>query len=124
MLKKGTFDELESKFDSRDIEVTNGHQNIELKIKNKLLMEYAIEHVEVIRGNKGDLCKINKVRKHKGVILPHELLGTKGVTLKNCGQDDQAVSSVSWLPIEVHNVSSTSERDRVDKSSIKVWKSL
>ena len=70
-------------------------QNAELKTKNKLLMEHEIEHVEVIKGNKGDLCKINKVRKHKEVILPNELLGTKGVTLKICGRDDKMVSSVS-----------------------------
>ena len=63
--------------------------------KHEFLMECAIEYVEAIKENKGDLCKINKVRKHKEVILPNELLETKEVTLKNCGQDDQIVSSVS-----------------------------
>ena len=52
-------------------------------------MEHANEHVEAIKGNKGDMCKMNTVRKDKGVILPHEILGTKGLTLKHCGKDDQ-----------------------------------
>ena len=114
-------DEIKSKFKSRDVQVTYEHQNAELKTKNKLLMEHAIEYVDSIKGNKGDLRKINKVKKHKGVILPYELLGTKGVTLTNCVKYDQEVSSVSWLTIEVHNRSSTLEGDIVNKSSIKIW---
>ena len=62
-------------------------------------MEHVIKHVEDIKGKKGELCKINKVRKHTGVILPYELLGTKRVTLRTCGKDDQADNSVSWFPM-------------------------
>ena len=36
-------------------------------------MEHEIAHVDDIKRNKGDLCKINKVRKHKGVILPYHI---------------------------------------------------
>ena len=36
-------DEVESKFKSRDIEVINECQNAELKVKNKFLIEHAIQ---------------------------------------------------------------------------------
>ena len=81
-------------------------------------MEYSNEHVETMKGNKGDLCKINTVRKHKWLLLPYELLGTKWENLTNCGKDDLELSSVSWLPIEVLKGSSASKGDKANKSSI------
>ena len=62
-------DELESKFKSREIEVINEHHNVEIRTKNKLLMEHTKEHVEAIKGNKGDMCKNNSIKNHKGVLL-------------------------------------------------------
>ena len=85
-------------------------------------MEHAIEYAEAIKGNKVDMCKIKKLGKHMRVNLLHELLRTKGVTLTNVGKDDQVVSSVSYLQIEFYKRSSTSEGDRVNKLSVKVWK--
>ena len=38
-------------------------------------MEHATEHVEVTRGKKEDMNKINAVRKCKGVCLPYEVIG-------------------------------------------------
>ena len=84
-------------------------------------MECSNEHVEATKVNKVELCKINTVRKHKRVLLPHELLGTKGLKLENCGKDDQEVISVSWCSIEVQNGSIISKGDKVNKQSIKAW---
>ena len=45
---------------------------------NRNLMEHAIEHIKTKKGNGKLLQKINVVRKSKGVMLPHDLLGEKG----------------------------------------------
>ena len=42
---------------------------------------------------------MNAVRKNKGVFSTYELLGTRGVNLTNCGNNNIEVSRVSWLPI-------------------------
>ena len=44
-------------------------------------MMHAVEHVESIKGNKDDSRKINKVRNHKKVIFPYDLVGSIGVAL-------------------------------------------
>ena len=63
--KEGWVDEFESKFKNRDVELMNEDQTLELKTDNKLLMWNGLEHAETIKGNKHDLKKINKVRKHE-----------------------------------------------------------
>ena len=42
-------------------------------------MEHAREYVEAIKGTKGEMCKVNTVRKCKGEFLLYELLGMRGV---------------------------------------------
>ena len=80
--KEGWADEIESKFSRRCVSVMNECQKAEVKTKNKLMMEHAIEHVVYIKESKDDLRKINKVRKCERVIFPFELLGSNGVKLK------------------------------------------
>ena len=65
----------------------NDDRKVEIKIANKLLIEHAFEKVEATKGIKEDLRKINQVRKCGIVCLPHELIGSSGVTLKHCSKD-------------------------------------
>ena len=55
--KEGWIEEVEDKFSSRNIEILNEGKNIELNTKNKLIMEYAREHVEVTKGKRVILIK-------------------------------------------------------------------
>ena len=50
--KEGWIEEVECKFSSRNIEILNEGKNREINTKNKLLMEYTREYVEVTRGKK------------------------------------------------------------------------
>ena len=59
------------------------------------------------------------MRKHVGVLLPYDFLGTRGLMLTNCGKNDLEISSVSWLPIEVLKGISASKGDSVNKCSVK-----
>ena len=47
--KKGWFGEVESKLNSREIEIMNDERKAEIKTVNKLLMEHAVECVEAIK---------------------------------------------------------------------------
>ena len=49
-------------------------------------MEYAIDFVQDKKDKVKLLNKINEVRKHKGVMIPCELLGENGRKLTNCGR--------------------------------------
>ena len=101
MLEKGWIDEFEIKLKSRDVEVMNDDRKVEMKTANKLLMEHAVEHTEAIKVNKEDARKSNKVRKHKRVFFPYELVASIGVTLISCGKDSYEHSSSifmsSWI---------------------------
>ena len=70
-------------------------QKFERKLKH--LMKHARECVAHIKGNITDIRKINAVRKKKGVHLTHDVLGTCGGKLKNCGRNDLESSSISWV---------------------------
>ena len=63
----------------------------------------------------------NAVRKHKGVFLTNEVLGTSGANLTNCGRNNFEVSSFSWLPIENIKISKDLKEDRTNKSRFKIW---
>ena len=63
--------------------------------------------------------EINEVRKHKGVFLACELLGTIGVNLTNCGNNTLEVSSIRWLPIKDLKGNCDTKGDRVKTSSFK-----
>ena len=67
------------------------------------------------------MWKINEVIKYKRVFLTHELLGTRGLDLRNWGKNNLEVSSVSWLPIKELKGSCDKKGDRVKKSSFKEW---
>ena len=60
------------------------------------------------------LKKINSVRKHKGVILPYELIWENGRKLSNFGRITEECSSVLWKRVLI-----TSEKP--SKGSKKVW---
>ena len=82
-------------------------------------MELAREHVEATNGTKSDMCKINSVRKHKGLFLTFESLGMRGLTLTRCSRNNLEVVSVNLLPIESAKRSRDSKGDRINKSSFK-----
>ena len=65
---------------------------------NNLLTEHTVEHIKTIKRNKEDLRKINKVRNHKKVIFPYDLVGSIGVALTQCGIDTNEVSSMRCKP--------------------------
>ena len=87
---------MEDKISSRNIEIIHEGNTFGLNTKNKLIMEYAQECVELTKGKKGDINKINAVRKHKGVCLPYEVLGKTGLKPTNCGMKKLERSSLSW----------------------------
>ena len=60
------------------------------------------------------LQKINSTRKHKGVMLPCELLGENGRQLKNCGRIVEERSSLVWNKVQMNSAKPL-------KSSMKVW---
>ena len=62
-------------------------------------MEHAVEHVEAIKGSEEELRKINKVRKHKRLMLTCEFVGSSGVTLKSYGRDINEVSSTHCVSL-------------------------
>ena len=66
--KEGWIEEVEEKIISRNIEFKNDCNDFELNAKNKLIMEYAQEHVDLTKGKKGDINKINVVRKIKEYV--------------------------------------------------------
>ena len=67
------------------MDAVNHGQKDEIKTVNNFLMEYAIEYVEAIKLSEEELRKNNKVRKHKRVAFPYELVGSSSVTLTSCG---------------------------------------
>ena len=83
--KGGWIEELERKIRSREIEIINEGEKVEIRTTNKFLMAHAREHIEAIKGAKGDMCKISTVRNNEKVFLTYELLGMRGVQLENCG---------------------------------------
>ena len=96
------------------------YQNVEIRKKNSL-MEYTQKHAEATKGNKGNMCKTNSVRKHNRVLLTYERLDTRGVNLTNCGKNNLEVNSVNWLPLDILKGSRILKVDRVSKHSIKLW---
>ena len=95
---EGWIDEVEHKLNRREIEMLKDERKMEMKTKNKLIMDYLLEHVEVRNGNIEDLRKINRVKKHKRVMTPHELLGSSRVTLTTRGKEINEVSSTRYRP--------------------------
>ena len=49
-------------------------------------MEHVVECADSVNGSIEDLSKMNKVIKHKRVMLPYKLVGSSGVTLTTCGR--------------------------------------
>ena len=80
-----------------------------------------MEYADSMKGTKLHECKTNTVRKCEGVFLTCELLGMRGVQLKNCSRNHLEVSSVSWLPIEGMTERRDSKGDRINSSSFKPW---
>ena len=64
---------------------------VEMRTKNKLTMEFAVEHVEAMSKNIAELHKKNKVRTCKRETLPREFLGSSGVALTSCGRGTNEV---------------------------------
>ena len=79
------------------------------------------EHVEAIKGTKGDACKINAVRKQKGALSTHESLGTRGFNSTNYGRINLEVSSISWFPFEGAKRNRNSKVDMINEYSFKTW---
>ena len=52
--------------------------------KNKTVMQYAIEYVDIKKKNQNELWQINYVRLKKGILLPCELVRTKGKLQTEC----------------------------------------
>ena len=90
---EGWIEEVEHKLNRSKIEILKDEKKVEMKTKNKLIMEYAPEHVEVRNGNIECLRKINKSRKYKRFVTPHDLVGSSGLTLTTRGKEIHEVSS-------------------------------
>ena len=71
---------------------------VEMRTKNKLTMEFAVEHVEAMSKNIAELHKINKVRKCKRETLPREFLGSSGVALTSCDRGTNEVIIAMHYP--------------------------
>ena len=63
------------------------------------------------------LKKINSVRKHKGVMLPYELIGENGRQLTNCRRITEERNSLLWEKVQTNNV-------KPFKRSVKAWEDL
>ena len=58
-------EEVENKLNRKEIEILKDERKLEMKTKNKLLMENAAQHIEAINGHIEDLRNTNKPRKFK-----------------------------------------------------------
>ena len=74
-----------------------------------------------IERKKGDVNKINAVRKHKGVCLTHEVLGERGGKPTNSGGKNLERSSMCWKHNEKSNKIRESNGEIISKSCYKVW---
>ena len=64
-----------------------------MKIKNKIIIDFAVEYAEVVNGSIVYLQKINKVLKYKRAMLPYELFSSSGATITSCGRYSNEVGS-------------------------------
>ena len=85
-------------------------------------MEQSAEHVEAIKDNKDNLSKINKVRQHKRLMFPYEMVGSSGVTLTSCRRDTNEVNSVSFMPSGWKYGIVNCEVEKFIKSCSKWWR--
>ena len=91
---EGWIEEVENKINSREIEISNYDRKVEMKTKNKMTMDFSVEHFKAINVNMVELQKINELRKYKRVMLPYKLFGSSRLTLASYGRDLNEFSSV------------------------------
>ena len=119
--KEGWVEEVESKFSSREIETFHEGKNVEIRTKNKFLIEHSREHVDAVKGSKEDIIKIDAVRKNKGVHLPCEVIDACGVNPTNGEGNESKASSISWTSKENAKRISDVKGNVISKGSYKMW---
>jgi len=93
--KKGWIDEINDELWKRNM-ILESDDTKTTQTKNKTVMQYAIEYVNIKKKNQNELWQINYVRLKKGILLPCELVGTKGKLQTECYQDINALSPIRW----------------------------
>lgn len=88
--KNGWVEDVNTKLESRDMKLVNDCKNKEVKMKNRSIMEWAIEHVKSRKKSKKEQIKVlrqlNLVRQHKELLLPCELFGLSGKYDTQCAK--------------------------------------
>lgn len=111
--KKGWIDKVNDELWHRQIRLETSEVK-EIQTKNKTVMQYAIEYVEVNGRNQNELQQINYVRLKKGVLIPCELVGAKGRTQTNCYREINEMSPIKWPFNKTLN-------DRITSGQKKIW---
>ena len=67
-----------------------------LKTRNKTVMDYALEYVQVKNLKQQVLDHLNFVRLKKQLVLPFELVGTEGIRPTEYYRDINKQSQLKW----------------------------
>ena len=94
--KKTWIDEVSEELWKRQATFQTSVEQRKQRTKNKTVMEYAIEYVNLYDKKQDDLWNINYVRMKKGVYLPCELVGANGKQQTSCYSIITEQSPIQW----------------------------
>ena len=105
----------------REVEIINEERKVEFKIENQLIMEYAVEYAEAIKGRIKDLRKINDVIKYKRVTFPCEMLCSCIDKLTACVREMNGMSSARHLSARSEASNCEIKYEKLNKVNSKSW---
>ena len=65
-------------------------------IANITIMDYAFEYYKSYFNYKVIMCRINRVRMYKGLLLPFELVGIDRMQATNAYYNNNRTSAIKW----------------------------
>ena len=105
--KKLWIDKVSDMFSSRNISLHQNDVNILAIIKNKTVMDLAVQYTQRYNLSNNNLQEINFMRKKKRVFLPVELVGESGRYQIVCYSDILSNSQIEWKFLPRINEAST-----------------